>query len=55
VSFAFFGWWWLALGFADPDGQHNGMNGGKILMTIPGGDYSAVTGLDTQECPSIAT
>ena len=46
---------WLALGFADPDGKHNGMNGGKILMAIPGGDYSAVTGLDTQQDPSIAT
>jgi hypothetical protein len=46
---------WLALGFADPDGKHNGMNGGKILLAIPGGDYSAVTGLDTQQAPSVAS
>lgn len=38
---------WLAMGFANKlDTIHNGMNGGKILLMVPGGNYSAVTGLD---------
>jgi hypothetical protein len=49
---------WLAMGFADPDGGHNGMNGGQILLATPYGtdDYSPVTGLDTSsEDAMIAT
>ena len=35
------------MGFANKlDTIHNGMNGGKILLMVPGGNYSAVTGLD---------
>jgi hypothetical protein len=37
---------WLSTGFADPDGKHKGMNGGHIVMAVPGGNYSAITGLD---------
>lgn len=38
---------WLSFGFANEfDTVHNGMNGGKILLMKPGGNYSPVTGLD---------
>ena len=38
---------WLSIGFANEfDTVHNGMNGGKILLMKPGGNYSPVTGLD---------
>ena len=46
---------WLAVGFADPDGKHNGMNGGNIILAVPGGNYSAATGLDMEEPSSIGT
>jgi hypothetical protein len=35
----------LALGFANPTGSKNGMNGAKIFMGLPGGDYTAKEGL----------
>jgi len=37
---------WIALGFPSVDGKHAGMNGGHIMMGVPGGDYSPVTGLN---------
>jgi hypothetical protein len=39
---------WLGIGFADPDGGHNGMDRGQILLTSPYDteNYSPVTGLD---------
>lgn len=37
---------WLAFGFADPEGAKNGMHGSKFIMALPGGNYSAATGLD---------
>lgn len=38
---------WLAVGFANElDERHNGMNGGNVVLAMPGGNYSAVTGLD---------
>jgi hypothetical protein len=37
---------WIAIGFANPDGAKNGMHGGHILMALPGGNYSADTGLN---------
>ena len=48
---------WLAMGFADPDGGHNGMNGGQILLATPYSteDYSPVTGLDNSSEAMIAT
>eukprot|EP00585_Thalassiosira_rotula_P012196 CAMPEP_0196141868 /NCGR_PEP_ID=MMETSP0910-20130528/10682_1 /TAXON_ID=49265 /ORGANISM="Thalassiosira rotula, Strain GSO102" /LENGTH=734 /DNA_ID=CAMNT_0041403097 /DNA_START=133 /DNA_END=2337 /DNA_ORIENTATION=+ len=46
---------WLAVGFASPDGKHNGMNGGNIIMAKPGGNYSPVTGLDLGVEPSTGT
>lgn len=39
----------IALGFAFPGGRHNGMNGAKIFMGVPGGDYTAKTGLDLEK------
>lgn len=36
----------LAMGFANPGGGHNGMNGASIIMALPGGDYTAKEGLD---------
>lgn len=47
---------WLALGFANvEDTVHNGMNGGSIIMAIPGGNYAADTGLDLAVDGSVAT
>jgi hypothetical protein len=40
---------------ADPDGKHKGMNGGHIVMAIPGGNYSAVTGLNLDVEPSVGS
>jgi len=37
---------WLAFGFFNPGGKHNGMNGASIIMAVPGGNYSAKLGLD---------
>jgi len=37
---------YLAMGFAHPEGNKNGMNGASIIMAIPGGNYSAKFGLD---------
>jgi len=37
---------WLGFGFANPDGNHNGMNGGNVLLALPGGNYSAKHGLE---------
>ncbi len=46
---------WIGLGFADPNGYHNGMDGGEVFLAIPGGDYSPVTGLDISKEPSVQT
>ncbi|KAL7541117.1 hypothetical protein ACHAXR_010646 [Thalassiosira sp. AJA248-18] len=46
---------WLAMGFADADGKHNGMNGGNVILAIPGGNYAMDSGLDASEDPSIGT
>ena len=37
---------WLAIGFPDPEGKHNGMNGADILMALPGGNYTPAYGLE---------
>jgi hypothetical protein len=37
---------WLAIGFAYPEGRHNGMNGADILMALPGGNYTPRFGLE---------
>ena len=37
---------WLALGITKEGGKKNGMNGGSIIMALPGDQYSPVTGLD---------
>ena len=44
---------YLAIGFAEPEGDKNGMHGGKVFMAFPGGNYSAVTGLDLEMDPMI--
>merc|ERR1712224_1066584 len=36
---------WLSVGFADPEGKHNGMNGGDIILALPGENYTAMYGL----------
>ena len=46
---------WLSTGFADPDGKHKGMNGGHIVMAVPGGNYSAITGLNLDVEASVGT
>lgn len=50
---------WLALGFANQeDTRHNGMNGGSILLAMPGGfvgDYEGDVGLNLTDGGSIAT
>lgn len=46
---------WLAFGFADPEGNHNGMNGANIILAMPGGDYSASSGMDMNVGASINT
>ena len=42
------GFGWLAFGLANPGGDHNGMNGARIVMALPGSPhtYSPATGLD---------
>ena len=37
---------WLAIGFADPEGKHNGMNGANVLLALPGGNYTSMYGLE---------
>lgn len=37
---------WLAIGFCDPEGNHNGMNGADILLALPGGNYTPMFGLE---------
>lgn len=39
---------WLAVGLSNPGGAHKGMNGGRIVMALPGSpiNYSPATGLD---------
>ena len=47
---------YLSMGFANKlDQIHNGMNGGTVLLAIPGGNYSAVTGLDLTVGGSVGT
>jgi len=36
---------WLSMGFAYEGGKHNGMNGGNILMALPGMNYTTMYGL----------
>jgi len=36
---------WLSIGFANEGGKHNGMNGGNILMALPGMNYTTMYGL----------
>lgn len=43
----------LAIGLANVGGEKNGMHGAHILMAIPGGNYSAITGFDLSIEPSI--
>jgi len=43
---------YLSAGFADINGKKNGMHGANVLIAMPGGDYSAVTGLDLDK-PSV--
>ncbi|KAL7470027.1 hypothetical protein ACHAXS_010275 [Conticribra weissflogii] len=46
----------LSAGFANElDTVHNGMNGGHVVLAIPGGNYSPVTGLDLNEPASVDT
>jgi len=45
---------YLAIGFANPGGKHNGMNGASIIMAIPGGNYTAKYGFDLSHSASIA-
>lgn len=45
---------WLSFGFANEfDTVHNGMNGGKVLLMKPGGNYSPVSGLDLSVGPNV--
>ena len=46
---------WLAVGLRNPGGAHNGMNGGRIVMALPGSpvSYSAATGLDLSSGPTV--
>jgi hypothetical protein len=37
---------YLSIGFPKEGGRKNGMSGASIIMGLPGGNYSAVTGLD---------
>lgn len=37
---------WLAFGHYNPGGGHNGMNGARIALALPGTDFDPVTGLD---------
>jgi len=37
---------WLSMGFANEGGKHNGMNGGNILMALPGMNYTTMYGLN---------
>lgn len=44
---------WIAFGFANVGGQKNGMHGATIVMALPGGNYSAFSGLDLSLEPTI--
>jgi len=44
---------WLATGLANVGGGKNGMHGANVLMAMPGGNYSAATGLDIDEGSSV--
>ena len=44
---------WLAFGFENPGGHHNGMNGAPIVMAMPGGDFDDRTGLDLTQGPQV--
>jgi hypothetical protein len=45
---------WLAFGLANVGGGKNGMHGADVIMAIPGGNYSAVTGLDLTMGPTVS-
>ena len=46
---------WLAIGLRNPGGAHNGMNGGRVVLALPGSpiSYTASTGLDLSSGPSV--
>jgi hypothetical protein len=44
---------WIAFGFANPTGDLNGMLGATIIMALPGGNYTAFSGLDLSLDPTI--
>jgi hypothetical protein len=44
---------WLAFGFANLGGGHNGMNGATIIMALPGDNYTALNGLDLTLDPNV--
>jgi hypothetical protein len=45
---------WVAFGFANVGGEKNGMHGASIIMALPGGNYSAYSGLDLNMTPTVA-
>jgi len=47
---------WLSIGLENPGGKHNGMNGARIVLGIPGTpeSYTAATGLDVSAGPSMS-
>jgi len=45
---------YLAFGFVAHNGAKNGMHGARILMALPGGNYSVFTRLDLMLEPTIA-
>ena len=53
VAHAGFGW--MSIGFSNPGGKHNGMNGGQVVMALPGAPsaYSPYTGLDVSSGPTV--
>ena len=44
---------WLSAGLADVGGKNNGMHGANVFMAMPGGNFSAATGLDIDEGSSV--
>ena len=45
---------WLAFGHENPGGGHSGMDGGHIVMALPGTDFDEATGLDLSGGPNVA-
>jgi len=44
---------WISFGFANVGGGLNGMLGGTVIMGVPGGNYTAFSGLDLSLGPSV--